>query len=161
MPVPTAVVERFLEHAGVPHRRVAEGTWVAQLAGERKLAIPLTIVLTGDRIAFESFFMRRPLENADRFYELLLRRNARAYGVSFAVDATGDVYLVGRRAAGGLDEEELDRIVGSILVEADGMFDAAIEVGFEHYLQADRAWRARAAGVGPAESSPGEPITSS
>jgi hypothetical protein len=93
--------------------------------------------------------MRRPQENADRFYELLLRRNARAYGVHFAVDADGDVYLAGRRAAAGLDEDEMDRIVGSILIEADGLFDAAIEVGFASYLEADRAWRARAAGSEP------------
>ena len=66
--------------------------------------------------------------------ELQLRRNARAYGVHFAVDAQGDVFLVGARAAAGLDVDELDRIVGSILIEADGMFNAAIEIGFKSYL---------------------------
>jgi len=94
-------------------------------------------------VVFESFFMRRPQENKDAFYELLLRRNARAYGVHFAVDAEGDVFLVGARAAAGLDIDELDRIVGSILIEADGLFNAAISIGFKSYLEADMAWRAR------------------
>ena len=137
-------VQQFLEHAGIAHKRIDDTHWVAQLAGERKLAIPLAISITGGRVGFESFFMRRPQENEDRFYELLLRRNARTYGVHFALDAIGDVYLVGACPTAGLDEDELDRIVGSILVEADGMFNAAIEVGFATYLEADRRWRATA-----------------
>jgi hypothetical protein len=55
------------------------------------------------------------------------------------------VFLVGAREAAGLTEEELDRIVGSILIESDGLFDAAIKIGFARYLKADMAWRARSA----------------
>jgi hypothetical protein len=136
-------IEGFLRRADIPYKRIDENQWAAQLRGDRKLTIPLGIALSGDRVVFESFFMRRPQENAERFYEMLLRRNARAYGVHFAIDADGDVYLVGSRAAAGIDEAELDRIVGSILIEADGLFEAAIAVGFESYLRADLAWRAR------------------
>lgn len=140
-------IERFFEQSDIPYKRVGEGTWAAQLKGDRKLTIPLGVALSGDRVVFESFFMRRPQENLDAFYEMLLRRNARAYGVHFALDAQGDVFLVGARAAKGLDVDELDRIVGSILIEADGLFNAAIEVGFKSYLEADMAWRARNAGA--------------
>jgi len=136
-------IERFFEQADIQYKLLAEGQWAAQLRGERKHTIPLGIALSGDRVVFESFFMRRPQENKDAFYELLLRRNARAYGVHFAVDAEGDVFLVGARAAAGLDIDELDRIVGSILIEADGLFNAAISIGFKSYLEADMAWRAR------------------
>lgn len=142
---PEDVVEAFFTRAEIPYRRLGPSTWGAQLTGERKHSIGFGIEVAGDRIRFESFFMRRPMQNADRFYELLLRRNMRAYGVHFAVDADGDVYLVGQRGIDGLTEEELDRIVGAILVEADGMFTPAIEVGFSQYLEADMAWRARSA----------------
>jgi hypothetical protein len=138
-------IEHFLENAEIPFKRVADGQWAGQLNGERKHTIPFGIALSGDRVIFESFFMRRPQENLVDFYELLLRRNMRTYGVHFAVDAQGDVFLVGARAAAGLDENELDRIVGSILIEADGLFDAAISIGFKTYLEADMAWRARGA----------------
>ena len=134
-------IERFLERSELPYARAGEGRWTFQLKGERKLTIPVGVAITGDRVMFESFFMRRPQENADRFYELLLRRNLRSYGVHFALDTIGDVYIVGQRAVKGLDEEELDRIVGAILMEADGLFNAAIEVGFESYLEADMRWR--------------------
>jgi Putative bacterial sensory transduction regulator len=140
-------IEHFFEQADIPYKRVAEGQWAAQLRGERKLTIPLAVALSSDRVRFESFFMRRPQENLDEFYELLLRRNARAYGVHFAIDGEGDVFLVGARAVAGLDADELDRIVGSILIEADGLFNAAISIGFKSYLEADMAWRARNAGA--------------
>jgi len=29
------------------------------------------------------------------------------------------------------------------LIEADGLFNAAISIGFKSYLEADMAWRAR------------------
>ena len=140
---PAETIERFFEQADIQFKRVGDGHWAAQLRGERKLTIPLGVALSGDRVIFESFFMRRPQENLAEFYEMLLRRNARAYGVHFAVDAQGDVFLIGQRAAAGLDIDELDRIVGSILIEADGLFNAAISVGFKSYLEADMAWRAR------------------
>lgn len=140
------VVERFLSSNGIPFQASAENRWTASLRGERKLAIPLQIAIVGDAFVLESFFMRRPQENVAGFYELLLKRNLRAYGVHFALDATGDVYLVAHRSAEGLDDAELDRIVGALLVEADGLFDAAIEIGFASYLEADRRWRAAQAG---------------
>jgi hypothetical protein len=140
---PHDTIDQFFEQAQISHKRASENTWVAELRGERKLSIPVTMTIAGDRLTIESFFMRRPQENKDQFYEMLLRRNARAYGVHFALDTTGDVYLVGQRSTTGLDVDELDRIAGAILTEADGMFDAAIRIGFAAYLEADMAWRAR------------------
>jgi len=143
------VIESYLRDAGIEHARAADHRWVAMLRGERKLTIPLSLTIRGDVLHIESFFMRRPQENLDRFYEMLLRRNARSFGVAFALDGIGDVYLVGRRGVEGLTEGELDRILGAVLIEADGLFDAAIEIGFATYLSADRRWR-EATGTLPA-----------
>ncbi|HEX9775582.1 MAG TPA: YbjN domain-containing protein [Actinomycetota bacterium] len=141
----TDVVRSYLASAGIPHSEAGEGRWGAQLAGERKRTIPVSLAIAGETLVIESFFMRRPQENAERFYATLLRRNARAYGMAFALDAVGDVYLIGRFDARTVDEPELDRIFGSILVEADGSFDEAIAIGFESYLARDLAWRRKAA----------------
>jgi hypothetical protein len=143
LPGAAETIERFLTNAEIPFKRVSETEWGAQLRGDRKLTIPLGLAIAGERVLFESFFMRRPQENADRFYEMLLRRNARTYGVHFAVDAQGDVFIVGAWPVDSLTDDALDRIVGSILVESDGLFDAAINIGFETYFKADMAWRAR------------------
>ena len=138
------ILEGFLDRSDIPFERVASDRWVVQLSGERKLTIPIGVRFTGDRLEMESFFMRRPQENLAAFYELLLRRNRSAYGVAFALDADGDVFLVCKRPASAVDDDELDRLFGAFLVEADGLFNAAIAIGFESYLAADMRWRAAA-----------------
>lgn len=143
-----SVLESFLDESSIAYERAGEGVWALQISGDRKLTIPIVVAVTGDRVTFESFFMRRPQENIVAFYELLLRRNRRSYGIAFSLDAEGDVFLVCRRAIAGLDAAELDRIIGAFLTEADGLFNAAIAVGFESYLAADLRWRARAAPQG-------------
>ena len=53
----------------------------------------------------EAFFCRPPGENHGRFYRYLLERNGRMYGVHFAVDGVGDVYLVGRLPLAAVSKE--------------------------------------------------------
>ena len=43
-----------------------------------------------------AFVCRHPDENHERVYRWLLERNLRMYGVAFAVDRHGDIYLDGR-----------------------------------------------------------------
>jgi hypothetical protein len=136
------VVASSLESLGVPHRRLSDRAWVVELRGERRHAIAVVLVLRERTLHLESFFMRRPAENHGAFYRLLLRANARLYGVRFAADEVGDVFLVGTLPLAALSEEELDRTLGSILEESDRLFMPAIEVGFASYLARDMAWRA-------------------
>ena len=91
----------------------------------------------------EAFFCRRPDENHDRFYRFLLERNGRTYGVHFAVDQVGDVYLVGRLPLAAVAAEEIDRILGCVLSYADDNFDAALELGFASAIRREWAWRAK------------------
>jgi hypothetical protein len=91
----------------------------------------------------EAFFCRRPDENHDRFYRFLLERNGRTYGVHFAVDQVGDVYLVGRLPLAAVSSEEIDRILGCVLSYADENFDAALELGFASAIRREWAWRAK------------------
>jgi hypothetical protein len=63
------------------------------------------------------------------------------YAVAFSTDAAGDVYLVGRLPLGGITEEEVDRILGSVLQYADESFDALLEIGFASSIRREWAWR--------------------
>lgn len=143
---PLETVRAFLARAEIPHKDAGPAAVAAQLRGERKLTIPVMITRATGALRFETFFMRKPMERRDEFYEMLLRRNMRARGVAFALDAVGDVYLVATVPEAAIDDDELDRIMGAVLIEADGMFNAAIEIGFGSYLAADLAWRARGGG---------------
>ncbi len=91
----------------------------------------------------EAFFCRQPDENHARFYRFLLERGARMYGVHFALDPLGDVYLVGRLPLGSVTAAEVDRLLGCVLSYSDENFDAALEIGFASSIRREWAWRAR------------------
>jgi hypothetical protein len=65
------------------------------------------------------------------------------YGVSFSIDGNGDVYLTGRVSLKGLDEEELDRLLGAVLTYADESFDSMLEIGFGDSIRREWAWRVK------------------
>jgi putative sensory transduction regulator len=137
-----AIIERSLSTEGIRSERVTSTDWAVQLKGEKKLSITVLIALRERTVAVESFFIRRPAENHADVYRMLLRCNATLYGVRFALDDLGDVYLVGRFSIDAVTEDELDRVLGVILTTSDAMFMPAIEVGFASYLARDMAWRA-------------------
>ncbi len=91
----------------------------------------------------EAFFCRQPDENHADFYRFLLERSGRMYGVHFALDQVGDVYLVGRLPLGCLSTDEIDRILGCVLSYSDENFDAALMLGFASSIRREWAWRTK------------------
>ena len=136
------VIERYLRDREIRFERSSQSDWVLQLHGEKKHSITVLLALRERTLALESFFMRRPAENHADVYAMLLRANMRAYGIRFALDDIGDIFIVTRLALDAVTEDELDGLLGSVLTTADEMFMPAIEVGFASYLARDLAWRA-------------------
>jgi hypothetical protein len=87
--------------------------------------------------------MRRPDENREQVYSYLLHRNARMYGVAWAIDGMGDVYLIGRLPLSAVSQDELDRVLGSVLEYADGTFNTLLELGFGSSIRREWAWRVK------------------
>ncbi len=73
--------------------------FLVRLEGQHKLATMTWLIAGQHSLQVEAFFCRQPDENHAGFYRFLLERNARMYGVHFALDRTGDVYLTGPPAA--------------------------------------------------------------
>jgi hypothetical protein len=65
------------------------------------------------------------------------------YGVAFAIDQVGDVYLTGRIGLAGVTAEELDRLLGSVLTYADESFDTMLEIGFGSAIRREWQWRVK------------------
>ncbi len=63
------------------------------------------------------------------------------YGVAFAIDAVGDVYLMGRTSLAAVTEDELDRLLGAVLTYADESFDTMLEIGYGSAIRREWAWR--------------------
>ena len=89
----------------------------------------------------EAFVCRRPDEAHERVYRWLLCRNTRLYGVHYALDRSGDIYLIGRFAHHAVTAEELDRVLGQVMEAADGDFNTLLELGFASSIRREWAWR--------------------
>jgi hypothetical protein len=138
-----AAIEAALRELDLPFENPGPGAYLVKLAGQHKLATMTWLIAGRHSLHVEAFFCRRPDENHDRFYRFLLERNGRTYGVHFAVDQVGDVYLVGRLPLAAVAAEEIDRILGCVLSYADDNFDAALELGFASAIRREWAWRAK------------------
>jgi hypothetical protein len=65
------------------------------------------------------------------------------YGVHFALDSVGDVYLVGRLPLDAITTGEVDRLLGCVLSYADDTFDQALMIGFASAIRKEYAWRVK------------------
>ncbi len=63
------------------------------------------------------------------------------YAVSFAVDALGDIYLDARLPLIAITPDELDRLLGSVLSNADESFNSILELGFASSIRKEWEWR--------------------
>jgi hypothetical protein len=115
--------------------------YVVILPGEHKQKTLCNLVPGEHSLRVEAFLMRHPDENREQLWEYLLGRNARMYGVSFSIDAAGDVYLTGRVALHSVTADELDRLLGSVLRYADDAFDTMLSIGFRSAIRREWAWR--------------------
>jgi hypothetical protein len=123
--------------------RVGETGWFTVLAGEHKRTIPVYLEAGATNLVVESFFMAAPDENQAEVYAYLLRRNTRTYTFRFALYDSGDVMLVGVVPLAAVTDEELDRMLGQLLVAADESYDPALRTGFSSYIDREQAWRAK------------------
>ena len=142
MGTPADEIDGYLREHEIHFERPSPADWAVQLRGEKKLSTTVLLGLRERTLAVEAFFMRKPAENHADFYRMLLRANMRTYGIRFAIDDVGDVFLVTRLPLESVTAEELDRLLGAILTTGEEMFMPAIEVGFASYLARDMAWRA-------------------
>ena len=134
-------IQRALDDGEIAYESPGEGQFFVTLPGTHKLATHCWLVVGAHALLVEAFVCRRPDENAEEVDRFLLRRNARLYGVAFSIDASGDVYLVGRLPLHSVTAEEVDRLLGSVLEYADGSFDALLELGFASSIRREWAWR--------------------
>ena len=104
--------------------------WYVRLAGEEKATFTVWLTLGQRTLHYESYFMPAPEENVERVYEYLLRLNTRLFAMRFAVGEEDAVYLVGQMPLSALDEDELDRILGSAYAYSEQYFRPAMRIGF-------------------------------
>jgi hypothetical protein len=138
-----AVIESTLDDRELVWEKTGESGYAVTLPGEHKLKTVCNLVVGGHALRIEAFVMRQPDERREELWAWLLQRNARMYGVAFAIDQAGDVYLTGRVALHAVTTEELDRLLGAVLSYADESFDTMLEIGFSSAIRREWAWRVK------------------
>jgi hypothetical protein len=132
-----------LRELGVEFESPAPGSYLVTLPGQHKLKTMTWLIAGTHSLHVEAFFCRQPDENRSEFYRFLLDHNARMYGVYFALDPVGDVYLVGRLPLAATSAAEVDRLLGCVLSYADDTFDQALMIGFASAIKKEYAWRVK------------------
>jgi len=135
------LIEGVLADRELAWERTGDLSLAVVLPGTHKLKTTCNLIVGEHALRVEAFVMRQPDENREQLWSWLLQRNARMYGVAFATDKTGDVYLVGRIGLHAVTEAELDRLLGAVLTYADESFDTMLEIGFGTAIRREWAWR--------------------
>jgi len=141
MTSPAEVVEDWLRENDIAWQSTAAGTYSFSLPGERKLATPVRLDLGPHALGVHAFVCRRPDENFEGVYRWLLERNLRMFGVGFALDALGDIYLDARLPLSMISADEIDRLLGSVLTYSDESFNQILELGFATSIRKEWTWR--------------------
>ncbi len=140
-PSVSEIIARYLDANEIEYESPSEGVFSLTLPGEKKLQTPVRLDVGQHALGVHAFVCRNPDENHARVYRWLLERNLRMYAVAFAVDHAGDIYLDARLPLGSVSDDELDRLLGSVLSHADESFNAILELGFSTSIRKEWEWR--------------------
>jgi hypothetical protein len=107
-----------------------ERRWFVRVRGEQKDVFTIWFHLRQRTLHYETYVMPAPEENHAQFYEHLLRRNLKLFGASFAIGDEDAVFLVGQLPNHAVDDDELDRVLGSLYAWVEQFFRPALRIGF-------------------------------
>ena len=116
-------------------------TFLLTLPGEKKLQTHCALVVGDHSLSINAFVIRRPDDNADQVHDWCMSKNASMYGIAFATNEVGDIFLVGRLPLFAVTDRELDRLIGSVLQYSDNSFNPLLELGFANAIRREWAWR--------------------
>ncbi|MFC9622643.1 YbjN domain-containing protein [Streptomyces sp. NPDC056930] len=135
------VIEATLRDAELEWESPEPGSYVVKLPGTRKLSTTCSLRVGKHSLSLNAFVVRHPDENDAAVHRWLLERNLRLFGVSYAIDQLGDIYLVGKLPLSVVTPQELDRLLGTVLEAADGSFNTLLELGFASAIRKEYEWR--------------------
>ncbi|MDP1720472.1 MAG: YbjN domain-containing protein [Candidatus Nanopelagicaceae bacterium] len=138
---PRITIEDFLESHDIEHERKNQDTFLITLPGEKKLQTHCALFVGDHSLSINAFIIRKPDENQEKVFEWCMRKNASMYGVAFALNELGDIYLIGRLPLNVVSDQELDRLIGCVLEYSDSAFNPLLELGFSSAIRREWAWR--------------------
>ncbi|MCX6437450.1 MAG: YbjN domain-containing protein, partial [Actinobacteria bacterium] len=112
---PRAVIEEFLDSHDLDFEKKDSNTFLVSLPGEKKLQTHCALVVGDHSLSINAFVIRKPDENEAGVHAWCMQKNASMYGIAFAINELGDLYLVGRLPLPAVTDREIDRLLGAVL----------------------------------------------
>ena len=138
---PRMTIEEFLDSHDLEYERKDVNTFLISLPGEKKLQTHCALIVGDHSLSINAFVIRKPDDNVDQVHAWCMSKNASMYGIAFAINEVGDIFLVGRLPLFAVTERELDRLIGSVLQYSDNSFNPLLELGFANAIRREWAWR--------------------
>ena len=131
-------IDEWLSHAKANNELILavdrstdqEIRWYVRMSGQEKEFTTVWLTLGQRTLRFETYVMPAPEENSQALYESLLRRNEKLVGAHFSIGQEDAVFLRGEIPLAALNEQELDRAIGTLYSTVEQSFDALIRIGF-------------------------------
>jgi len=138
---PREVIEDFLTSHDLDFEKQGDNTFMVTLPGEKKLETQCALVIGDHSLSINAFVIRKPDTHEDAVHKWCMLKNASMYGIAFAINELGDIFLVGRLPLDAVNAQEIDRIIGSVLQYSDSSFNPLLELGFADAIRREWAWR--------------------
>ncbi len=138
---PRTVIEEFLDSHDLEFEEKNRDTFLITLPGEKKLQTHCALIVGDQSLSINAFVIRKPDDNEAAVHAWCLAKNAGLYGIAFAINELGDIFLVGRLPLSAVNDREIDRLVGAVLQISDSSFNPLLELGFANAIRREWAWR--------------------
>jgi hypothetical protein len=138
---PREVIEDFLTSHDLDFEKQGENSFMVTLPGEKKLETQCALIIGDHSLSINAFVIRKPDTHEDAVHKWCMLKNASMYGIAFAINELGDIFLVGRLPLDAVNAQEIDRIIGSVLQYSDSSFNPLLELGFADAIRREWAWR--------------------
>lgn len=125
-----AMKERNETIVAVDRGEPGEHRWYVRMRGEEKEFTTIWITLGQRTLKYETYVMPAPEENAEQLYEQLLRRNESLVGAHFSIGIEDAIFLRGEIPLRLVEEDELDRVLGTVYASVERIFPVIIRIGF-------------------------------
>ena len=112
--------------------------WMVRLRGETKEFTTIWLQLGQRTLRYETYVMPYPDENVGEVLELLLRRNERLVGAHYALGAENAIFLMGELLLSTVNDEELDRVIGTLFATVEAQFGGLVQRAFASRFADDK-----------------------
>lgn len=121
-------------YVAVDRGEPGERRWYVRLRGEDKDFTTVWLTLRQRMLHYETYVMPAPEADPGGLYEFLLRRNDELVGAQFCIGAEDAIFLRGALPLDALDDDQLDRVVGSVLAYVERSFLMAVRMAFPRHF---------------------------